>query len=54
MCLKSLWGLCIALVSTQVELGHLQPSPGGSDSGGPETLALRFSVSEDRRESVDM
>lgn len=40
-------------VSHKVDLGHLEFFPGGSDSGGAETLAFRFSASEDRRESVD-
>lgn len=40
-------------VSRKVDLRHLEFFPGGSDSGGAEILAFRFSAAEDRRESVD-
>lgn len=35
-------------ISNKVEHRHLQFYPGGSDSGGPVILALRFSASEER------
>ena len=40
-------------VSDKAQPGHLQFS-GGSDSGGARILTLRFSASEDRRESVHL
>ena len=43
-----LWALFSGILD-KVRHGYLQFSPGGSDSGGPEILALKFSATESNR-----
>ena len=59
VCFKSLRRLCISLGSItgaldKVGHGHLQSSPGGSDSGGPEIFTLKFSTAEGRKKLIEI
>lgn len=48
-----LWALFSGILD-KVRHGYLPLSPGGSDSGGPDILTLKFSATETSRKSSEL